>query len=77
MSDKDDKSSPYDQVAGKLDTIELSLCKAQQEINELVKRMKEEPEICPDEVDSEKALQQALDKYFINDLLKQKPVGDA
>lgn len=77
MSDKDDKNSHYEQVACKLDTIDICLHKAQQEIAELVKRMKEDPEKCPDEEDSEQALQDALDNYFINDLLKQKPVGDA
>jgi vacuolar-type H+-ATPase subunit I/STV1 len=77
MSDEDDKSSPYEEVTCKLDTIDMSLHKAQEEIAELVRKMKEDPEFCPDEVDSEKALQEALNNFFINELIKQKPVGDA
>ena len=47
------------------------------EIAELVRRMKESPEVCPDEEDADKAIQDALDNFFVNDLLKQKPIGDA
>jgi hypothetical protein len=39
--------------------------------------MKESPEVCPDEEDADKAIQDALDNFFVNDLLKQKPIGDA
>ena len=77
MSDKKKKTCPYEQVTGKIDSIDINLSKAQKEIADLVNRMKDNPDVCPDEEDSEKALQEALDTYFINDLLKQKPVGDA
>ena len=77
MSDKKKKTCPYEQVTGKIDSIDINLSKAQKEIADLVNRMKDDPDVCPDEEDSEKALQEALDTYFINDLLKQKPVGDA
>ncbi len=77
MSEKKKKNCPYEQVTGKLDTIDINLLKAQKEIADLVNRMKDDPDVCPDEQDSEKALQAALDNYFINDLLQQKPVGDA
>ena len=74
---KKKKPCPYEQVTGKIDTIDIKLEKAKCEIEELVKRLKENPEICPDVEDSEIALQEALDKLFINELLKQKPIGDA
>tara|TARA_R100000664_G_C2724957_1_gene117183 strand:- start:34 stop:264 length:231 start_codon:yes stop_codon:yes gene_type:complete len=74
---KKKKTCPYEQVTGKIDTIDIKLEKAKCEIEELVKRLKDNPEICPDVEDSEKALQEALDKLFINELLKQKPIGDA
>jgi len=77
MSKEDKKASPYEQVEGKLDTIDLCLHNAQKEIAELVRRMKESPEVCPDEEDADKAIQDALDNFFVNDLLKQKPIGDA
>ena len=68
---------PYEQVPGKIDTIDTKLEKTRCEIEELIKRMEEDPEICPDVEDSEKALQEVLDNFFINELLKQKPIGDA
>ena len=74
---KKKKPCPYEQVTGKIDTIDTKLEKTKCEIEELIKRMEEDPEICPDVEDSEKALQEALDTFFVNDLLKQKPVGDA
>ena len=74
---KKKKPCPYEQVTGKIDTIDIKLEKAKCEIEELVKRLKENPEICPDVEDSEIALQETLDKLFINELLKQKPIGDA
>jgi len=76
MSDKK-KKCPYEQVTGKIDTIDKKLIETISELKKLTKRMEENPDICPDVEDSEKALQEALDTYFINDLLKQKPVGDA
>ena len=74
---KKKNTCPYEQVTGKIDTIDIKLEKAKCEIEELVKRLKENPEICPDVEDSEIALQDALDKFFVNELLKQKPIGDA
>ena len=74
---KKKKPCPYEQVTGKIDTIDTKLKKAKCEIEELVRRLKEDPDICPDVEDSEKALQEALDKIFINELLKQKPIGEA
>ena len=74
---KKKKPCPYEQVTGKIDTIDTKLEKTRCEIEELIKRMEEDPEICPDVEDSENALQEALDTFFVNDLLKQKPVGDA
>tara|TARA_B100000073_G_C23494953_1_gene477321 strand:- start:23 stop:253 length:231 start_codon:yes stop_codon:yes gene_type:complete len=74
---KKKKTCPYEQVTGKIDTIDIKLEKAKCEIEELVKRLKENPEICPDVEDSEIALQETLDKLFISELLKQKPIGDA
>ena len=74
---KKKKPCPYEQVTGKIDNIDTKLEKAKCEIEELVRRLEEDPDICPDVEDSEIALQDALDKIFINELLKQKPIGEA
>ena len=74
---KKKKPCPYEQVTGKIDTIDTKLEKTRCEIEELIKRMEEDPDICPDVEDSENALQEVLDNFFINELLKQKPIGDA
>ena len=67
---KKKKSCPYEQVAGKIDNIDTKLEKARCEIESLVKRLEENPEICPDEEDSEKALQETLDKFMMEELFK-------
>lgn len=74
---KKKKGCPYEEVTGKIDTIDLKMAKTKEEIENLVKRLQDDPETCPDVEDSEKALQDALDNYFVGQLLKQKPIGDA
>lgn len=74
---KKKKDCPYEEVTGKIDTIDLKMAKTKEEIENLVKRLQDEPEVCPDVEDSERALQDALDTYFVEQLLKQKPIGDA
>ena len=67
---KKKKSCPYEQVAGKIDNIDTKLEKARCEIESLVKRLEEDPETCPDVEDSEKALQETLDKFMMEELFK-------
>lgn len=74
---KKKKPCPYEEVTGRIDTIDLKLVKTKEEIEKLVKRLQDDPEVCPDVEDSERALQDTLDTYFVDQLLKQKPVGDA
>ena len=76
---KKKKPCPYEQVPGKIDTIDTKLEKTKCEIEELIKRMEEDPEICPDVEDSEKALQETLDKFIMEELFKHtnRIIGDA
>lgn len=67
---KKKKPCPYEQVTGKIDTIDTKLEKARCEIESLVKRLEEDPETCPDVEDSEKALQETLDKFMKEELFK-------
>ncbi len=67
---KKKNTCPYEQVTGKIDTIDTKLEKARCEIENLVKRLEENPEICPDVEDSEKALQETLDKFMMEELFK-------
>tara|TARA_E500000305_G_scaffold77419_1_gene63075 strand:+ start:249 stop:485 length:237 start_codon:yes stop_codon:yes gene_type:complete len=67
---KKKKPCPYEQVTGKIDTIDTKLEEARCEIESLVKRLEENPEICPDVEDSEKALQETLDKFMMEELFK-------
>ena len=73
------KACPYEKVTGKIDTIDTKLEKTRCEIESLVKRLEEEPEICPDVEDSEKALQETLDRFMMEELFKHtnKIVGEA
>ena len=73
----DDDECPYEEMTGKIDVIDAKLVKTMHELQKLAARFEEQPEECPDEKESEKVLQDALDNYFAADLLKQKPAGDA
>ena len=73
----DDDECPYEEVTGRIDVIDAKLVKTMHELQKLAARFEEQPEECPDEKESEKVLQDALDNYFAADLLKQKPAGDA
>jgi|TARA_E500000318_G_C3470397_1_gene176250 DNA-binding FrmR family transcriptional regulator len=76
---KKKKICPYEQVAGKIDTIDMKLEKTRCEIESLAKSLEEEPEICPDVEDSERALQETLDKFMKEELFKHtnKIIGEA
>lgn len=71
---KKSKECPIETLKGKLDSIDVDLKKIKESIDNIHETFEEE---CPDVVESEKALQRALDMYFVEELLKQKPIGDA
>jgi hypothetical protein len=76
---KKQKNCPYEEVSDKIETIDVNLKNIHERIK-LIKSMVEaqrEKEICEDEIESEKALQNALDNYFIDELMKAKPAGEA
>jgi chromosome segregation ATPase len=74
--DDEKKPCPYEEVTGKIDTIEDNLVECKQKLEKL-KELLDEADYCLDEIESEKALQSALDNYFADELLKLKPAGDA
>jgi len=74
---KNKKTCPYELVRGKLESIETKLLKTKQELEKLTERFAEDPEVCRDVEESEKALQEALDSMFAEELLTKKPIGDA
>ena len=67
---KKKKNCPYEAVTGKIDTIDKKLEKTRCEIESLAKSLEEEEEICPDIENSEKALQETLDKFIMEELFK-------
>jgi|TARA_R110000796_G_scaffold2465_2_gene9724 division protein CdvB (Snf7/Vps24/ESCRT-III family) len=72
--DKKKKDCPYEELGGRIETIDVNL-KSFNERIELIKEIMDES--CPDEAESDKAVQEALDSFFIDELLKQKPIGEA
>lgn len=74
--DEKKKPCPYEEVTGKIDTIDDNLADCKQKLEKL-KEFLNEADHCLDEIESEKALQDALDNYFADELLKLKPVGEA
>jgi len=71
------KKCPYEDVTSKIDIIDQKLLQTKTELEDLTRRMSENPDICPDVEDSEKALKEVLSNILIEELLKKKPVGDA
>ena len=74
--DDEKKPCPYEEVTGKIDTIDDNIKDCKQKL-EKIKEIFNEADYCLDEIESEKALQDALDNYFADELLKLKPVGEA
>ena len=71
---KKSKECPIEILKGKLDNMDTELKSINENIDNIYETFEEE---CPDVIESEKALQRALDMYFVEELLKQKPIGDA
>ena len=75
------KHCPYEDVSGKIETIDVNLKTIRERlkvIELMVEKHKDKQiEICEDEIESENALQDALDNYFIDELIKAKPAGEA
>jgi len=79
--DKKKKDCPYEEVTGRIETIDVNLKTIRERlkvIELMVEKHKDKQiEICEDEIESENALQDALDNYFIDELMKAKPAGEA
>jgi hypothetical protein len=73
MSDKKkEKECPFEEMSDTIDTIDIKLMHTKKEIERIARLMKEFPEECPDVIDSEIALQEALDVLFAEELYKNK-----
>lgn len=79
--DKKKKDCPYEEVTGRIETIDVNLKTIRERlkvIELMVEKHKDKQiEICEDEIESENALQDALDNYFVDELMKAKPAGEA
>lgn len=77
--DKKKKDCPYEEVTGRIETIDVNLKTIRERLKviELMVEKHKEKEMCEDEIESENALQDALDNYFIDELMKAKPAGEA
>jgi len=79
--DEKKKDCPYEEVTGRIETIDVNLKTIRERlkvIELMVEKHKEKQiEICEDEIESENALQDALDNYFVDELMKAKPAGEA
>lgn len=73
------KPCPYEHVTDKINEIDTEFETLETKIRSIQSLIEEqkEVEICQDEIESEKALQNALDIFFVDELLKQKAKGDA
>ena len=76
MSDKK-KPCPLKQMTDKIETIDIKLIYTKKEIERLTQMMKDNPEQCPDVVDSQKSLQEALDVLFAEEIFGKNNTGEA
>jgi len=70
----------YDTLVRKIDSMDSKICEMRQGLNTLKRSLLaeiEEEEICPDEVDSEIALLDAIQDICLEGLLEREPEGDA
>ena len=74
MSEKrKEKECPFEEMSDAIDTIDIKLLHTKKEIERIARMMKEFPqEECPDVIESEIALQEALDALFAEELYKNK-----
>ena len=71
---KEKKECPYEEVTGKIDIIDKKLKETSEKLKKLCDEMQEE---CQDVIESEKALQKTLDKFFLNEFMSSKIIGEA
>jgi len=76
MSDKK-KPCPFKEMTDKIETIDIKLIYTKKEIDRITRMMKENPEECPDVIDSQKALQDALDVLFAEEIFGKNNTGEA
>ena len=73
-----DKKCPYEIINEKMNEIELRIKDTKRRIEKLTATLDQEAaEECADVQESDLALQEALNDYFVDELLKKKPVGEA
>ena len=74
-----DRTVCFGSLTEKLKKIDLTIEKLEAKINEMKSNLceEEEMEICPDEVESEKALLEILKETCVQQMLDQEPEGDA
>ena len=70
----------YDALVRKIDSMDSKICEMRKGLSTLKQSLlaeKEEEEICPDEVESEIALLDAIQDICLEGLLEREPEGDA
>jgi len=76
MSDKK-KTCPFKEMTDKIETIDVQLMYTKSEIERITRMLKENPEQCPDVVDSQKALKETLDILFAEEIFGKNNTGEA
>jgi len=70
----------YETLVRKIDSMDSKICEMRKGLNTLKRSLiaeKEDEEICPDEVDSDIALLDAIQDICLEGLLEREPEGDA
>ena len=76
MSTKSKNGVCYSKILKQIDGIEAQITRIKNTIVEMTASFDDEEE-CPDVVESEKALIEAIEKLYVEELLTREPEGDA
>ena len=75
------KKISYDTLVRKIDSMDLKICEMREGLHSLKRSLMTEPqepeEVCPDVVESELALIEAIQDICLQGLLEREPEGDA
>ena len=75
---KKKKDCRYESMAGKLDNFESKLSEAKERLDTVKEILEQDPEVCADIAESEKALQETLDKFMMEEYFKHATtIGEA
>lgn len=67
----------YNTLVKQLENMDTQICKLKEQISQLKSRFITDEEVCPDEIDADRAVYEAINDICLDALLDVEPKGDA